>query len=121
MQTDIQSNDYALTEAIEHFTQWRLSKHLRHHCAYVRRVSVNLRNANGSKDGQLNQVKICVRLGIPMVVVAEATEDDLYDAIRIASRRARRGVARAVRKHKRVEKRALRRARWESEPALNYS
>ena len=104
----LHTQGFDLTPAIEAHTRKQLHLHLANFSSYVVSVDVYLRDINGPKGGADMKVLIRANLETRTTVTVEQTRADLYDAVSIATRQAKRAVRRSVSKHRRMEKFALR-------------
>ncbi|MEM1175157.1 MAG: HPF/RaiA family ribosome-associated protein [Pseudomonadota bacterium] len=71
-------------------------------------VDVFLSDLNGPKGGKDKQVVIRLRLQNGQVIMAETTREDLYAALVLSIRKAKRAVRRSLRKSRRFQHRPLR-------------
>ena len=96
MQIDIQSQGFALTDALREYAERRLRFALARVGDRIRRVRVRLADVNGPRGGIDKACSIQVTLNGLAAVMTEDTEADLYLAIDRAADRTGRSVARRV-------------------------
>jgi ribosomal subunit interface protein len=96
MQFHIQSQSFALTDALRGYAERRLGLALNHARDHIHRIEVRLSDINGPRGGSDKRCQIVVTLGKFPSVVIEDTECDLYVAIDRASERIGRAVARRL-------------------------
>ncbi|MEF8728543.1 MAG: ribosome-associated translation inhibitor RaiA [Accumulibacter sp.] len=94
MNLQIQSHDFALTDALRQHVATRLACALNHGQEVVTRIIVRLADVNGPRGGEDKSCSIEVRLkGAPALVV-EDTQSDLYVAVDRAAGRIGRTLDR---------------------------
>ena len=96
MQIHIQSQDFALTEALREHAERRLRFGLTRGSDHIRRVEMRLSDINGPRGGADKRCSIVVTLESLPEVVIEDIESDLYVAIDRAADRSSRAVARCL-------------------------
>jgi putative sigma-54 modulation protein len=111
MRTYIQTQGFELTAEIDAHVRKQLARNLARSEQNIVAVDVFLGDVNGPKGGEDKKALVCVQLTSRLAVRLEAVHADLYAAIALASRKAKRAVKRTVRKHKRIEKSGLRELR----------
>lgn len=110
MHIDMQSQDFALTDALRGHAERRLAFSLGRSADQVGRVAVVLADINGPRGGIDKRCRIRVKLSPALEVVVEDTQPDMYAAIDRAAERIGRAVARNLRRkrHARFVPRTLR-------------
>ncbi len=111
MRTYIQTQGFELTKAIDAHVRRQLARNLAGSEDNIIAVDVFLGDINGPKGGMDKKALVCVQLASRLAVRFEAIHSDLYRAVTVASRKARRSVKRTLRRHKRIEKAELREMR----------
>lgn len=107
MHVDIQSRGFELTDALKDYAVRRLAYGLGQSARHVVRVTVHLLDINGPRGGADKRCRIRVKLDIPLEVVLEDTQPNLYVAIDRAAERVGRTVARNLRRHRQVRHTAM--------------
>lgn len=102
MHVDIQSRGFELTEALRDYVTRRLAYGLGQSTQHVARVMVQLLDINGPRGGADKRCRIRVKLDIPLEVVLEDTQPNLYVAVDRAAERVGRTVARNLRRRRQV-------------------
>lgn len=105
------THGFELTAEIDAHVRKHLARNLARAEKHIIAVDVSLGDVNGPKGGADKKAMVCVRLTSRLVVRLEVVHADLYAAIALASRKAKRAVKRTLRKHKRIEKSDLRELR----------
>ena len=108
MNITTRANNFALTAAIDTFVRSELQSAFERLDAEVVTIDVSMKDANGPKGGIDKQVLICVRLRNRQQVALDAEHENLYAAIKVGVKRAKRAVRRTVRKSRRVHRQSLR-------------
>jgi ribosomal subunit interface protein len=111
MNIQLQTQGFELTDAIDEHVRRQINFNLVNFESHIASVDVFLSDINGPKGGPDKKALVCVRLDSRSTVTVERTRADLYAAIALVSRQAKRTVRRALNKHRRMEKRALRELR----------
>jgi len=111
MRTIIQTHGFELTSEIDAHVRKQFARNLARWEQHIIAVDVFLGDINGPKGGADKKALLCIQLTSRLAVRLEALHTDLYAAIALASRKAKRAVKRTVRKHKRIEKSNLRKLR----------
>ena len=96
MRIEIQSQGFALTDALREYAERRLKFALARAGDRIRRVTACLSDVNGPRGGIDKRCRIQVTLNRLAAVVIEDIEADLYLAIDRAADRTGRSVARRV-------------------------
>lgn len=108
MRMYIQTQGFELTTAIDAHVRRQLARSLASSADDVIAVDVFLGDINGPRGGMDKKALVCVQLASRLSVRFEAVHSDLYRAVTVASRKAKRSVKRTLRRHKRMEKTQLR-------------
>ena len=111
MNIQLQAQGFDLTDAISAHVQRQIAFNLANFENHIVSVDVFLSDINGPKGGPDKRVLVCIRLESRRTITIERTREDLYSAIAIVSRQAKRAVRRTLNKHRRMEKYALRELR----------
>lgn len=111
MLIQLQTQGFDVTAAISAHVQRQINFNLVNFESHIVSVDVFLSDINGPKGGADKKALVCIRLNSRSTVAIERTRSDLYSAIALASRQAKRTIRRALNKHRRMEKRALRELR----------
>jgi ribosome-associated translation inhibitor RaiA len=107
----LESQGFETTPAIKEHVLRQLRFNLANFEAHILSVKVFLRDLNGPKGGVDMKALIHIKLETRQSIKVESTRSDLYAAIVIAARQAKRAVRRSLSKHRRMEKLALRQMR----------
>jgi len=107
----LESQGFELTPAIREHVERQLGFNLANFESHTMSIDVFLRDINGPKGGADKKALIHVRLEMRQGIKVECTRSDLYAAITLAARQAKRAVRRALSKQRRMEKLALRHMR----------
>ena len=89
---------FDLTAALRAYVEARVENELRHFAPAVLKVTIRLEDVNGDHGGIDKHCSIVAMLRRRRVVVAEATDANLYNAIDQAGQRIRHSVRRALTK-----------------------
>ena len=109
MEILVRAQGFELSEAIDTFVRRETGSALERFDEDIVSVSVFLKDTNGPKGGVDKQVVLKLHLrGRPQVAL-HTTRENLYAAIRVSIKRAKRAVRRTLLKGRRVEKSSLRR------------
>ena len=111
MNIQLQSQGFDLTDAIDAHVRRQINFNLANVESHIMSVDVFLSDINGPKGGPDKKALICIRLDSRSTVTIERTRVDLYAAITLVARQAKRAVSRTLNKHRRMEKQALRELR----------
>ena len=95
MQVINHSPDFTLTEAIRAHIRRCLDGRLRQHTHLIDRIDVYLRDQNGPRGGVDKRVVLTAQQIEGHVTTTVGASDDLYQAIRLATRRLGRAIKRA--------------------------
>ncbi len=88
MNIEIQSRPFTLTPALVGAVQQQLATVCERNVGRIISVSVHLDDVNGTRGGVDKRCRIVVRMAPRVTLVGEALSEDLYNAIRLAARRA---------------------------------
>ena len=111
MKIHLESQGFELTPAIREHVLRQLNFNLANFDNHVMGVDVFLRDINGPKGGADMKALISVKLESRQSITVERTRSDLYAAVALAARQAKRTVRRTLSKHRRMEKLTLRQMR----------
>ncbi len=111
LKLNLESQGFELTPAIREHVKRQLSFNLANFESHTMSIDVFLRDINGPKGGADKKALIHVRLEMRQAIKVESTRSDLYAAISLAARQAKRAVRRTLSKQRRMEKLALRQMR----------
>ena len=100
---------FELSSAIDVFVRSEIRGTLGRFAEEVISVNVFMKDTNGPKGGVDKQVLMRIQLRGRQQITVQTTREDLYSAVRVSSKRAKRAVRRNVRKARRFEKLSLRR------------
>ena len=104
MLIDTRPIGFPLTAAILRHVEYRVESALGPVARRVLKVTARLEDVNAGRGGIDKRCGLTVALRRHGVVVAHATDGDLYAAVDRAARRARRLVLRAMRQHVRRQR-----------------
>jgi len=96
MYIDTRTRGFSLTDAIRRHVEVRVGAALGPLARRVAAVTARLKDVNAGRGGIDKRCRLVVTLRRLGVVVAEATDADLYAAVGAAAGRARRAALRAV-------------------------
>jgi len=108
MNIQVQSQGFELTSAIDEHIRRQINFNLVNFESHIVSVDIFLSDINGPKGGPDKKALVRIRLDSRSTIAIERTRTDLYAAITLVSRQAKRTVRRALNKHRRMEKQALR-------------
>ncbi len=109
MNISSRAQGFELSSAIDTFVRDEIRTALERFTEEIISVDVFMKDTNGPKGGVDKQVLIRVQMRGRQQITLQTTREDLYAAVRISIKRAKRAVRRNVRKARRFEKLALRR------------
>lgn len=105
MLVQIHARDFALSEALDNYTDSKIRVALGLFREKIRRVDVFLTDVNGPKGGEDKNCKIIVKLDRHNAdIVAHETAPDMYDAINTCSHRVKRTVARQCERDREIRR-----------------
>ncbi len=99
---------FELSSAIDSFVRDEVRSALERFTEDIVSVDVFMKDTNGPKGGIDKQVLLCVRMRGRQQITLQTTREDLYAAVRISTKRAKRAARRNLRKARRFEKLGLR-------------
>ena len=114
MNINNRTQGFELTKAIDVFVRAEIRGTLGRFAEEVISADVFMKDTNGPKGGVDKQVVMRIQLRGRQQIAVQTTREDLYSAVRISSKKAKRAVRRNVRKARRFEKLSLRRLVAES-------
>lgn len=114
MNISSRAQGFELSSAIDTFVRDEIRAALERFNEDIISVDVFLKDTNGPKGGVDKQAVMRVQLRGRQQITLQTTREDLYAAVRISIKRAKRAVRRSVRKARRFEKLTLRRLATES-------
>ncbi len=100
---------FELSSAIDTFVRDEIRAAFGRFAEEIISVDVFMKDTNGPKGGVDKQVVMRVQLRGRQQITLQTTREDLYAAVRISIKRAKRALRRSVRKARRFEKLSLRR------------
>ena len=109
MNISIRAQGFDVTAAIDAFVREEVRLTLARYADEIVTVDIFLKDTNGPKGGVDKQVLMHIHLRGLRPLALQTTRDELYGAIKIASKKAKRAVRRSLRKARRFEKISLRR------------
>ncbi len=109
MNISSRAQGFELSSAIDTFVRNEIRSSLERFTEDVISVDVFMKDTNGPKGGVDKQVVLRIQLRGRQQITLQTTREDLYAAVRISVKRAKRAVRRSVRKSRRFEKLTLRR------------
>ena len=102
MNITIRTQGFDTTGAIDGFVRQQADAALEKFSEHIVSVDVFMKDINGPKGGIDKQVLARIRLPGRQLIAMEVTRADLYAAVTVCLRRAKRAVRRAVKKLQRV-------------------
>ena len=111
MRIYLQAQGFELTSAIDAHVRRQLERTLTVSQDSIIGVDVFLADVNGPKGGVDKKALVCVQLASRLSLSFEAVHSDLYRAVTVAARKARRSVKRTLRRQQRMAKAELREMR----------
>ncbi len=108
MKINLHVQGFESTPAIVAHVHRQLDFNLANFADHIQTVDVYIKDINGPKGGEDMKAIICVRLFGRQTVKVESTREDLYAALAIAARHAKRTVKRSIGKHRHMQKIAAR-------------
>lgn len=100
---------FELSSAIDTFVRDEINKSLGRFSHDIISVEVFMTDSNGPRGGVDKQVLMRIRMRGRQQVALQSTAENLYAAIRVSSKRAKRAVRRSLRKSQHFEKLSVRR------------
>ena len=108
MRINLQTQGFEMTPTIHSHVNRQIDFNLSNFEGHIQGVDVYLKDINGPKGGEDMKALICVQLRSRQIVKVESTREDLYAAIALAARHAKRSVKRSLSKVRHMEKLAIR-------------
>ena len=105
---------FELSSAIDMFVRNQVRSTLDRFSDEVVSVDVFMKDTNGPKGGIDKQVVMRVQVRGRQQITLQTTREDLYAAVSISAKRAKRAIRRGLRKAKRYERLTLRRLATEA-------
>jgi putative sigma-54 modulation protein len=93
----IQSRQFSLSSALREYVQSKVRVMIGRYETKIIRIDVSLFDINGPRGGEDKCCKIITKATGMTSIVVQETAVDMYDAINLCSRRARRAVKRQLR------------------------
>lgn len=109
MNISVRAQGFERSDAIDSFIRKDIRSTLARFRHEVLSVGVFLKDANGPKGGVDKQVLIRIHMRSGQQLVLQTIREDLYAAIRISTKRAKRAVRRSLRRTRRLDKLSIRR------------
>lgn len=100
---------FDLSVAIDTFVREEIHSALARFSEEIVSVDVFMRDTNGPRGGIDKQVLVRIQMRGRQQIALQTTSEDLYAAVRISLKRAKRAVRRSLRKARHFEKLSLRR------------
>jgi len=102
------AKDFEMSAAINQFTRDEVRSALQHFSENIHAIDVFMSDTNGPKGGIDKQALIRVHLRGGEVIALQTVHENMYAAIKMGTKRARRTVRRSMRKSRRVGKLRMR-------------
>lgn len=96
MQIQIFSRDYEVTPALRDFIKRKLGFGVGRFADRIARINIRLKDTNGPRGGVDQHCRVDVEMSSRGTVAAEATELDIYTAIKVAVARVARCVGTTI-------------------------
>lgn len=109
MNISVRAHGFERSDAIDTFVRNDIRSTLARFRDEVLSVDVFLKDANGPKGGVDKQALLRIQMRSGQQLVLQTVREDLYAAIRISTKRAKRAVRRSLRKTRHLDKLSLRR------------
>ncbi|MGH1543617.1 MAG: hypothetical protein ACRBHB_24670 [Arenicella sp.] len=100
MQTAIQSPDFVITDALNLFIKDQIRKTMRGPAEHVEKLTIRLKDINGSKGGKDKECCVEIKLAEQAPVVVIKRNSNAYASIRSALVRASRTTLRRIQKRR---------------------
>ncbi|MDJ0748445.1 MAG: HPF/RaiA family ribosome-associated protein [Woeseiaceae bacterium] len=104
MNISIEAQGFELSSAIDAFVTEEIRLSLLRFSEEIVSIDVFMKDINGPKGGIDKQVLLRVQMRGRQQITLQTARENLYAAIRISAKRAKRAVRRSVRKSRRFEK-----------------
>lgn len=108
MNITARAQGFDLSQAIDAFVRDELRAALQRFGEDIMTIDVYLKDTNGPKGGVDKLALVRVRLRSGQLIALETVRADLYAAIKVSVKRAKRAVRRNLKKFRRLERRRLR-------------
>lgn len=108
MNITTRAQDFEMSDAIDRFVRRRLKKAFRRLDDEITAVDVYMKDENGPKGGEDKRVIIRVRQRNRPQFVVDTTCENLYAAVELGVKRAKRVIRRHLRKSRKVSRLSLR-------------
>ena len=108
MKISVRTQGFERSAAIDEFTRDHVKVTMNRFAYMIRSVDVFMKDVNGPKGGVDKQVLLRIKMRSGQQLALQTVKSDLYAAISISAKRAKRVVRRNIRKSRRVDKTALR-------------
>ena len=109
MNISSRAQGFELSSAIDSIVREQIQSALGRFVDEIVSVDVFMKDTNGPRGGIDKQVLMRVQMRGRQQITLQTTREDLYAAVRISSKRAKRAVRRSLRKARRFDKLSLRR------------
>ena len=109
MNISSRAQGFELSSAIDSIVREEIQSSLEHFADEIVSVDVFMKDTNGPKGGIDKQVLMRIQLRGRQQITLQTTREDLYAAVRMSGKRAKRAVHRSLRKARRFDKLSLRR------------
>lgn len=114
MNISSRAQGFELSAAIDTFVRDEIRSTLDRFSDEIVSVDVFMKDTNGPKGGVDKQVLVRIQMRGRQQIALQTTSEDLYAAVRVSSKRAKRAVRRSLRKGRRFERLSLRRLEAET-------
>ena len=96
MQILIHARDYSVTPALRDFIKRKLGFGIGRYADRIARINVYLKDTNGPRGGVDQHCRVDIAMNLRGTFAAEATELDIYTAIKVAVDRVARRVGTTI-------------------------
>ena len=103
----IHARDYAVTPALREFIRRKLGFGLGRFADRIARVNIRLKDTNGPRGGVDQHCRVDIAMNTRGTIAAEATELDIYTAIKVAVTRAARRVGTTINRKRPIKTRGV--------------
>ena len=108
MKISVRTQGFERSAAIDEYTRDHVKVTMNRFAYSIRSVDVFMKDVNGPKGGVDKQVLLRIKMCNGQQLALQTVKSDLYAAISISAKRAKRVVRRSIRKSRRVDKTNLR-------------
>ena len=108
MNITVRTQGFQRSAAIDAFVRNEIVSTMERFIDAIFSVHVFMKDTNGPKGGIDKQVLLRIRLRDGQQLALQTTRENLYAAVSVSAKRAKRAVRRNLRKRRRVEKRSHR-------------